>query len=136
MRRFEWAIVHLCTITRCRDIRQNVKFCIIVKWKCRCLTFCRISRHPVIVQRCTIAHSNRLITTIRMSYCASLYDHWMLFRIKTDILNPSGCIHYPFRSDGLADDPNFRISDRISNVFLLHQHLVRDYSAMQVIWWQ
>ncbi|GET66681.1 hypothetical protein RIR_jg18677.t1 [Rhizophagus irregularis DAOM 181602=DAOM 197198] len=52
---------------------------------------------------------------IRMSYCASLYDHWMLFRIKTDILNPSGCIHYLFRSDGLVDDPNFRISDRISN---------------------
>src|ERR1700742_4490134 len=77
-------------------------------------TFCRISRYLVIIQRCTIAHSNRLNATIRMSYCASLYDHWMLFRIKTDILNPSGCIHYPFGSDGLADDLNFRISDRIS----------------------
>ena len=77
MRRFKWAIVHLCTITGCRDIRQNVKFCIIVKWKCRCFTFCQLSRHPVIVQRCTIAHSNRLIATIRMSYSASLYDRWV-----------------------------------------------------------
>ncbi|CAB4416154.1 unnamed protein product [Rhizophagus irregularis] len=51
-----------------------------------------------------------------MSYCASLYDHWMLFRIKTDILNLSRCIHYPFGSDGLADDLNFRISDRISTL--------------------
>ncbi|CAB4444767.1 unnamed protein product [Rhizophagus irregularis] len=49
----------------------------IVNKKCRFLTFCRISRHPVIVQGCTVAHSNRCIETIRMSYCASLYDHWM-----------------------------------------------------------
>src|SRR6185369_186872 len=34
-------------------------------------------QHPMIVQRCTIAHSNRRNETIRMSYCASLYDHWM-----------------------------------------------------------
>src|SRR6185295_1239395 len=48
-----------------------------VNKKCQFLTFCRISRHSMIVQRCTIAHSNRYIETIRMSYCASLYDHWM-----------------------------------------------------------
>src|SRR5688572_6557512 len=34
-------------------------------------------QHPMIVQGCTIAHSNCCIETIRMSYCASLYNHWM-----------------------------------------------------------
>src|SRR5690349_10647431 len=47
----------------------------ILNKKCRFLTFCRISRHPTIVQGCTIVHSNRCIETIRMSYCASLYDY-------------------------------------------------------------
>ena len=49
----------------------------IVNKKCRFLTFCRITRHPMIIQGCTVAHSNRLIATIRMSYSASLYDRWV-----------------------------------------------------------
>jgi len=43
----------------------------------RHLTFCRISRHPMIVERCIIAHSIRLDETILMSYNTSFYDHWM-----------------------------------------------------------
>ena len=43
----------------------------------RHLTFCRISRHPMIVERCIIARSIRLDETILMSYSASFHDHWM-----------------------------------------------------------
>uniref|UniRef100_U9SVM7 Uncharacterized protein n=1 Tax=Rhizophagus irregularis (strain DAOM 181602 / DAOM 197198 / MUCL 43194) TaxID=747089 RepID=U9SVM7_RHIID len=39
-----------------------------------------------------------------------------------DILNPSRCIHYLFGSDGLADNPNFWILDRI----FMDNMLIRD----------
>src|SRR6185369_14354279 len=68
---------HLCMITGCRDNWQNVKHRHFYFTIMQNFTFCRISRHPVIVQRCTIAHSNRLNATIRMSYSASPYNHWM-----------------------------------------------------------
>jgi len=43
----------------------------------RHLTFRQISRHPMVVEGCTIAHSNRLIKTNRMAVSLSFYDHWM-----------------------------------------------------------
>src|SRR6266516_3264732 len=43
----------------------------------RHLTFRQISRHPMVVEGCTIAHSNRLIKTNRMSYGTAFHDHWM-----------------------------------------------------------
>src|SRR6266498_4843233 len=43
----------------------------------RHLTFHQISRHPMVVEGCTIAHSNRLIKTNRMVVSLSIYDHWM-----------------------------------------------------------
>src|SRR5579871_4472682 len=55
--------------------RQMAQYCKCKK--CRFLTFCGISRHPMIIERCTIAHSIRLDETILMSYSAYLYDHWM-----------------------------------------------------------
>src|SRR5580704_7699751 len=45
--------------------------------KCRFLTFCQISLHPMIVERCTIAHWNRLIKTNRMVAVSAFYDYWM-----------------------------------------------------------
>src|SRR6266542_1751989 len=43
----------------------------------RHLTFRQISRHPMVVEGCTIAHTNRLIKTNRMTVNSSFYDHWM-----------------------------------------------------------
>src|ERR1700731_1309446 len=55
--------------------RQMAQYC---KCKrCRFLTFCGISQHPMIVERRISHHSIRLDETILMSYSASFYDHWM-----------------------------------------------------------
>src|SRR5205823_6508992 len=41
------------------------------------LTFRQISHHPMIIEGCTIAHSNRLVKTNRMTVNLSFHDHWM-----------------------------------------------------------
>ncbi|CAB4432338.1 unnamed protein product [Rhizophagus irregularis] len=51
-----------------------------------------------------------------------------------DILNPSRYIHYPFRSDGLADDPNFQISDRISNADNINHFLSPIVTELLEFW--
>src|SRR6266498_2368484 len=41
------------------------------------LTFRQIYHHPMIVDGCTIAHSNRLIKANRMTVNSSFCNHWM-----------------------------------------------------------
>src|SRR5207245_1613767 len=41
------------------------------------LTFHQISRHPMVVKDCIIAHSNCLVKTNRMTVNSSFYNHWM-----------------------------------------------------------
>src|SRR6266498_2463843 len=43
----------------------------------RHLIFRQISRHPMVMEGCTIAYSNRLIKTNRMTVNLSFYNHWM-----------------------------------------------------------
>ncbi|RGB37911.1 hypothetical protein C1646_756336 [Rhizophagus diaphanus] len=46
--------------------------------KLKNITFYVITRHPIIVERCTIARWNRFIMTSRMVVSSSFYDHWMI----------------------------------------------------------
>ena len=55
--------------------RQMAQYCKCKK--CWFLTFCGISRHPIIVERWISHHSIRLDETIPMSYSGSFYDHWI-----------------------------------------------------------
>jgi hypothetical protein len=78
MRRIQWAIVYPSTTIRCRDIRPNVKWRSILNIKnADVLTFGRISRHPMVVEGCTMAHWIRLIETNPMSRGTSFHSHWM-----------------------------------------------------------
>jgi hypothetical protein len=45
--------------------------------KCRFLTFCQISRHPMIIESRIRHHSIRPVETILMSYRSSSYDRWL-----------------------------------------------------------
>src|SRR2546423_47666 len=75
MSRFEWWYSHSSRATGRRDIRRNVK------WRsdknANLMTFCQLTRHPVVIEEWKYHHSNRPIETSRMVVFPFFYNHWM-----------------------------------------------------------
>src|SRR6185295_17609012 len=69
MRRVEWWWFRPSSTTGCRDNRQNVYKIV------NSLTFCRLSRHPVVLEERNYHHSTRRIELVRMVVVSSFYHH-------------------------------------------------------------